>query len=75
MRGRMHQKKGTKYDRWISRLVELFDFPSYDYLTKHLSEKYNENLGVTELVLWRICADEAWKGLGHSSLNALAVSF
>lgn len=64
----------AKNDVWISRLVDLFDFPSHEKLSHHLGDKYRENPGVVDVVLWRFCAAEGWKEMGFHSLDSFVGS-
>jgi hypothetical protein len=64
----------AKNDVWISRLVDLFEFPSHEKLSQHLGDKYRESPGVVDVVLWRFCADNAWKEQGFRSLDSFAGS-
>jgi hypothetical protein len=58
-----------KNDVWVKRLVRLSGSRDDKELINNLSQKFGELPGIVDLILWRFCADSAWKFLGHSNLD------
>ena len=60
----------AKGDLWLQRLVELFSADSHLQMTEYLAGTFDEKHGVVDVILWRFCADNAWKTYGYPSLEA-----
>jgi len=60
----------AKNDRWIARLVRLFDAETHDRLASLLAREFRTKPGVVDYVLWKFCADRAWEKYGAVSLQS-----
>jgi 3-methyladenine DNA glycosylase Tag len=58
-----------KNDVWIQRLVGLSGSRSDEVMINELSQKFAERPGIVDLILWRFCANGAWKSNGYSDFN------
>ncbi len=59
-----------KDDIWLERIARLCNASNVNSLTEYLADEFGETQNVVDLVLWRFCADNAWKPLGFDSLEA-----
>lgn len=64
----------AKDDVHMRRLVNIFGAKDESELAGYLSHEFGEKKGVVDAVLWRFCADEAWKRLGFDSLQGFCTS-
>lgn len=60
----------AKGDVWLQKLTKLFLAPSHSIMVEYLAKTFNEKQGVVDVILWRFCADNAWKLYGYSTLEA-----
>ena len=58
-----------KNDVWVKRLVRLSSSKDDKQMINDLSQRFGEKPGIVDLILWRFCADNAWKFHGHSNLD------
>lgn len=59
-----------KNDVWIKRLTKVFLADDFEQMTGYLAKTFNEKQGVIDVILWRFCADNAWKYYGYPTLEA-----
>jgi len=64
----------AKDDVHIQKLVEMFKAKDEKEMVWYLSEEFGEKKGVIDVVLWRFCADKAWKRYGFDSLEGFCKS-
>jgi hypothetical protein len=59
----------AKDDRWLCRLVHLFGATDANELVTVVGNQFDDSKALTDLVLWRYCADSAWRIQGADSLH------
>lgn len=64
----------AKDDVHMRRLVRLFGARDEKELVGYLSHEFGEKKGVVDAVLWRFCADKAWKRYGFDSSEGFCTS-
>jgi predicted RNase H-like HicB family nuclease len=63
-----------KDDVWLVRLTDKFKARNVEDLIIYLADEFSEKKGVVDLILWRFCVDNAWQGLGFSTLDDFLAS-
>lgn len=59
----------SKDDIWLRRLSEKLKARNVEELTEFLAKEFNEKRGVVDIILWRFCAEKAWKEYGFNTLD------
>lgn len=58
----------AKDDIHVQRMRRLFRCPSKDAFAQRLAKRFHHPEGLVDLIVWRYCADRAWRHDGFSSL-------
>ena len=64
----------SKDDIWLKRLAQKLKARDVEELTEFLAKEFNEKRGVVDIILWRFCAEKAWKEYGFNTLDAFVKS-